>query len=445
MKSLKTFFSSRTTDELLLAALVFLLPFERIPAIDIFGISIRPSFIVAIVLIIRALAGLAREKFKLLPRDLSVKLLAAFMLWITITIFAALNIPRAGMVVVFTLFTAVTAIAIRVLYKPQYLSTIVKALLWSSLLVGLFGLYQYFGNMAELPNWVTGMRSQYTWEIFGFPRIHSTALEPLYYCSYLLIPISYLVVHILTKRTLGWKHATLFVLLSGSVVLTLSRGGIVAMAVLIISAIGLTTIQRRTGLKPIGKLLGLLALAIVAAFLIISTVSREPLNKTITNGEEGAAGYTNQLKKTSLDGSGDDRAITRQAAISLIAEDGKRSIVGIGPGQFGPYYQNNTTADGEGWRIVNNETLELLVEYGIIGFLLFASFMLAVLYKAWQSACNGSGLSSIVATALICYTIALAVQYQTFSTLYIMHVWVVIGLLMALGASRNKSHGRVKE
>lgn len=343
------------------------------------------------------------------------------------------------MVVVFTLFTTVTALSIRVLYKPEYQRTLIGALLWSSLIVAIFGLYQYFGNMAGLSNSLTGIRNQYGWQIFGFPRIHSTALEPLYYCSYLLIPVSYLATYILSKKSVSWRYMALFVLLASSIVLTLSRGGIVALVVLVATAVGLMLIRKRTSIRHIGKLVGLLMLAAGAALMIISTVSREPLNKTITGGEEGAAGYTNQLKKTRLDGSGDDRGVTRQAAIDLIVADPAHAVIGVGPGQFGPHYQDNQPTASGGWKIVNNETLELLAEYGIIGFVLFTAFVLSVLVKAWQSTKTVNN-ANILTTGLLVYTVALAVQYQTFSTLYIMHVWVVIGLLMALGYSKQQSN-----
>ena len=438
MNSLKTFFKAKTTDELLLAALVFFLPFERIPSIDIFGVSLRLSFIVAGVIIVRALLVLVKTRFNLVRQDLPVKMLLVFVFWILVTVLIAINVPRALQVVIFTSFTIMTAIAVRVLYKPEHLKTIINALLWSALLVATFGVYQYFGNMAGLPDWATGMRSMYSWQIFGFPRIHSTALEPLYYCSYLLIPISYLLTQLLRKKTMGWKYPSLFVLLVASLIMTLSRGGVAAFIGMLIVATGMLIARKQVTVKSFGRVVGLVVASIGVSMLIINLVSREPLNKTITGGEKGSAGYTSQLKKTSLDGSGDDRGMMRSQAISLYTDNGRRIIVGIGPGQFGPYIQDNKADSVGGWKVVNNETLELLLEYGLIGALILGIFLLIILSKAWQVSKSTFDLQASVSVALIAYIFALLIQYQTFSTLYIMHVWVVIGLLMALGANSQK-------
>lgn len=442
MKSITAFIKSRPVDELLLGALVFLLPFERIPSIDLFGISLRLSFIVAAVLIARATVSIVRNRFEVLRNDEAVQLLVAFVLWVLVTSAASINTTRAIQVATFTAFTIAAAVAIRELYRPSYLPAIINALLVSSAIVGVFGILQYFGNMAGLPDSITGIRSLYSWQIFGFPRIHSTALEPLYYCSYLLIPTAYLLMELFDKKKKDVKHVLLYVLLVTSIFISLSRGGIIAFIGMFIIGALLTTIRRRITIKNILAALALTAMAAVISLTIISLVSREPLNKTITNGEVGAVGYATQIKKTSLDGSGDDRGVMRNNAILILKEDNVRLVVGIGPGQFGPYIQDNTPAGDGGWKIVNNETLELLVEYGLIGFCLLLAFMVTVMIRAWKATGLDEGSRSLTTLALMSYMGALVIQYQTFSTLYIMHVWVVVGLLMALGSASNKArHG----
>ena len=95
---------------------------------------------------------------------------------------------------------------------------------------------------------------------------------------------------------------------------------------------------------------------------------------------------------------------------------------------------------GFGFNItVNNEPLELLAEAGLIGFILF------ILFAGWTYLLVGFNFmagrytekgSEYWVPALLIYTVALVLQYQTFSTLYVMHVWVVIGLLMAFDKKR---------
>lgn len=432
MNKVTTLYRSKPLDEWLIGALVFLLPFERIPSFNLLGASLRLSYIVAAVIILRAVVVLWNDKFSTIRRDLPVKILLIFASWIVVTIPASINIQRGLQVALYTLIVIATAIALRVLYKPAYLSTIIKALLISSLVVGVFGIYQYFANLAGVPRWLTGMRKLYDWQVFGFPRIHSTALEPLYYCSYLLIPISYLLVRSLNRSGVNWKHVSLLTLLSGSVVLTVSRGGIVALAIMLCAAIVVMLIKRITSAKRIMSTLGILAVAVLISLTMINFVSREPQNKKITKGQKGAAGFASQLEKTDLENSGDDRALMRKRAISIYTTDAAHIFIGVGPGQFGPYIQNNVPDRANGWKIVNNETLELLVEYGLVGALLLAAFVLIVVSRAWKIPTNNLRLSSM-GLGLILYLVALAVQYQTFSTLYIMHVWVVLGLQMAFG------------
>jgi O-antigen ligase len=105
----------------------------------------------------------------------------------------------------------------------------------------------------------------------------------------------------------------------------------------------------------------------------------------------------------------------------------------LGPGQFGPYIQNNNkTADG--WAIVNNLTLELLVETGLVGFLLIVANFLSLVVIGYKkvSANKKDLLSSAVTIGLIAYLSTQAIQYQGFSTLYVVHIWVVAGLLMGV-------------
>src|SRR5690606_37742538 len=111
-------------------------------------------------------------------------------------------------------------------------------------------------------------------------------------------------------------------------------------AVFIMAVCGMG-ILRRTSLRAFMRTAGLVVFATAGALLIISFVSREPVNQSITKGERGTSGYAQQLQKTSLEGSGDDRGRMRKEAIKIIMVNNTQMIIGIGPGQFGPYLQNN--------------------------------------------------------------------------------------------------------
>lgn len=423
-------------DKYLLAILVFLLPFERIPSVDIKGLTIRPSLVVAGIIIIRALYLLIKRKRELII-SLPVKFILFFLAWTILIIPIAINLPRAVSVVIYTAFTIFTALSIVVLFKKEYLSLIFKSLIFSCLIVTLFGFYQYFGNIFGLSANLTGISERYSWEIFGFPRIQSTALEPLYFASYLLLPLSIL---ISSKYFFGKKdkfidrHKKLILftlyLIATTIFMTLSRGGISALVVVFIISILFALIAKKFTFKNLLSILAVLAVSLISALLIINFLNKDSINK-ITGGKRGVVAYGEQVKN--FGGEGDERTVSRNKAIALIKE-GKfmRIIFGIGPGQFGPYTQDNTKGF-YGWTIVNNETLELLLETGAIGFMLFVIFILSLLIPTAKIIKAEKDIQSLIwLIGLSVFVNAIIWQYQTFSTLYVMHIWVGVGLLLAI-------------
>lgn len=313
----------------------------------------------------------------------------------------------------------------------------------SASVVVAFGFYQYVANLAGLPEWVTGLRDRYSWQQFGFPRIQSTALEPLYLISYLLIPLAFGITFFLVGRPKNTRTSKkLIILLFGmiaTVFLSVSRGGILAFAVLVVYLGICVAGLKLTSLRRIGGLFSIVAGGFLIAIVLINYLNKPPQNPLLTHGKKGTSAYTQQLQTTGLEGGGDERAQTRNEAITILKSSNRTVVVGLGPGQFGPRVQNNQK--GGGWFIVNNLTLELLVEYGFIGALLFAGFVISLFVAAFKSLRSSKNANQkLAAIALSGYLIATAIQYQTFSTLYIMHIWVTIGLFMAL----TKSHGTSK-
>lgn len=423
----------KNLDRYLLVALAFLLPFERIPSIDFYGVTLRLSFFAAGLIILWAMYLIVIKRTKTFRLNLTTGALAAFLIWVAITGFSAINLTRGTQVIAFTIFTATTAMAIAVVYRKEYLEDIIKGLLVSATIVAIFGAYQYLGNLFGLPNWATGMRERYSWQVFGFPRIQSTALEPLYYCSYLLLPVSILLSRLLNGSKDRKVNVALLLLFSTSIFLTVSRGGIVALLGLVIFLVGTTAILRSTSLRRAFLVVATVASAFVLSLLVITYLAKPPVNTQVTGGKKGSAAYTKQLQNTGLEGGGDERAKVRAQALDLLKDDKGRVVFGIGAGQFGPYTQNNTIDPSGGWLVVNNLTIEILVELGIIGFVLFALFATSLVIRAAKfMSVNKLNSPGLVALAILGYLFAEAIQYQTFSTLYIMHIWFAIGLLMAI-------------
>lgn len=423
---------TRTT---LTAVLIFLLPFERIPSLDIFGVTIRASQLVGLGLIVVSV-GPIMTFYKTKPH-LPKLLLPTFLFSYFLSTLLATDFKRASMIFVFTVFVALVGSAIAATFTIDGLSRLEKYLYISTAIVLAVGFYQYLGDVFGLPPAVTGLRDIYTKEIFGFPRVQSTALEPLYYGSFLLIPYCILLSKRLQRsiKTPVYETLLMFAIVT-QIALSVSRGAIIGVLVSSLVVGMLMAVKRFTSLKKLSLALLIVVVGFVAAYAMTfvspKTKANDPDKYTSTKKAEALVSQATNLA------SQDDRARNRVIAIKAAKE---YPILGIGPGNFNqyaikefPYYATVAPV------IVNNEPLEILAEAGIIGFVLF------VLFAAWTWLLVAMGYVKDMlknkqalywAPALLVYCIALVIQYQTFSTLYVMHVWVIIGLLMALAADKN--------
>lgn len=431
---LSSFYSKIATSKTratLTALLVFLLPFERIPSLDIFSVTIRLSQIVGLALVFVSVRPII--KFYTLKPYLPKLLLPTFLFSYLLSAIIATDLKRSIMVFVFTLFVVLVGSAIAATLTADELPRIEKYLFWATAIVLLFGFYQYFGDVFGLPPAYTGLRDIYTKAVFGYPRIQSTALEPLYYGSFLLIPYCVLLNKRLTsKLPVHWGESFLLFGIVTQVALSVSRGALIGGAVALVAIIALHGGQKTIVLRKFVTTILLIAAALLVAYFM-TLVSPDTDNKKYS----GEAKTESLIAQATNLTSQDDRVRNRTIALHAFKQ---QPLLGIGPGNFSQYaiaeYPKYKKAAPV---IVNNEPLELLAEAGIIGFILFVLFVgwiwSSVLINYLKSDLKGSKLS-YWAPALLIYSIALAIQYQTFSTLYVMHVWVIIGLLMAFGIKR---------
>jgi O-antigen ligase len=136
---------------------------------------------------------------------------------------------------------------------------------------------------------------------------------------------------------------------------------------------------------------------------------------------------------TYTEGAGvEERFSTYDEAISMIKE---YPIIGGGIGNFGPYVARNPNLQPkEGFAIVNNEFLEIWAEQGIIGLLIFLSLIFIIIIRSIKALMrqNANPYLKTVLIGLLFAYLAILVQYQTFSTLYILHFWFLIGLIAAV-------------
>ncbi|MDP3964339.1 MAG: O-antigen ligase family protein [bacterium] len=433
---------------LALLAITFFLPFERIGSYDVAGITVRVSQVLAILLIAAWFArGIINRDLHFHKNPLTIPFLI-FLIINLISITQAANLERSLLVFGFTVFTIFFGWMIPQLVTDETrLRKIINVLLLTAGLVSLFGLWQFFGDLIGLPTEITGLREHYTKAVFGFPRVQSTALEPLYFANFLLLPISLIYAFFISRmskmepkeqisKTLGdipsdqpqarnhgiprrWLFP-LLILVGLNMVLTVSRGGYLGTA-LLIAVISLFYFRRFFHWKfilPVGvALIAIWFLAVYAlGFGDVFQNNLDTFTGHVSNVFSGPA-YIERIE--TFEGA-------RRAWMDS-------PWIGIGPGQYGPYVSVHPyVVPEEGWKIVNNEFIELLAETGILGLIAFVTILSMLIARSIKAVLGASDpFLRAVMIALLAALLGVIAQYQTFSILYIMHVWFLVGLTVA--------------
>lgn len=417
-----------------LIAVAALLPFERLGGFDVAGFNVRPSQVAlaaAWFLFLRVLV----QGGKVAWRRPAYLALAGFFAAAGLSLLNAENFGRSLVVLGFTLFTASLAFLMPNVLRAEHLLRVRKAVLISAALVGLFGLWQFVGDMLGAPTWMTGLRTTYTRAILGFTRVQSTAAEPLYFANYLLLPIALAGAWLL--RSPDAKTARLLTALLGllalCVFLTSSRGGWLGLGVTILALLWM----ERACLKDWRPLASAFVVGIAGVALGVILLGRF-FSPTLSSVPETFFRHV----ITITDGAAfDDRAQTISAALAAWK---RHPWIGVGYGGFGPHVSAFTyTPPDAGWPIANNETLELLAETGVIGLVAFIIFLVTLFLESGRrrrylrsnplvaQQVSPEADTDTFRVACIAALLGMLAQYQTFSTLYIMHVWFTIGLLLA--------------
>lgn len=411
----------------LLAVLVFLLPFERIPSLNmnVFGseITLRGSVLAGLVLIVASVPLLIakwRDLIKMPYLGLQV-----FLGFYALSALTSIDSVRSVWVLCYTVFVVVVAICVAIQLGNNDLQKLETVVRWATWVVIVFGLLQFFGNVLGLPSTITGLRAEYSKEILGFPRVQSVGLEPLYYGNFLLWPLFLFSSRYL--KTGGHIDLVLIGAIAMQVFLTVSRGALVAglIGVLVLVVLG---IREGVRIKRIAIVLMAMLIGLSLALGLGEITRRYELQR----GSVPDTDITAVSQATNLD-SQIDRKLNREVALEAIF---MHPWLGVGPGGFDAFVRTRTDVYNEtsGRIIVNNEPLELFAEGGLLGFtslLITAVWILATGFRrAWSK--NLSVSNWVWVSAILAYLVALAVQYQSFSTLYIMHVWVIAGLLLGI-------------
>jgi O-Antigen ligase len=441
---LKKFFGEiRSLDlsEKLLLALVFVLPFERIPSVDVGGLTIKLSLLFGLALIFLNLPKTLKSfkgmnHFIRLPRVLlEISLLSV--LWVD-------NFGywfKANLVLGFSVALFYTVICLFKNSKNKEVVTglILKTVLTSAVVIMAFGYFQWFGNLLGLPDYLTAIRPEYTADKLGLPRMHSVLLEPLYFGLYLLLPLG-----ILWADRKGVIFKNLYVrfgliaLVYCSILLSLARGAIVASALL--GLLGLIynfkELKESLRLKDIAKvvaagLAGMALLVVATSFLGVDGTDED---HDYGRGFSTIVGHLETIKPwgdkedAADQNSISSRDASRSEAWDVITENKRNLLVGVGAGQYGANLEQ-----AKGLEATSNFVLlDVWAEYGPVGPILLLAFIGYLLLSAFKS--KGSVLSDperVLVIGVGIYLIGFLVQSITFGELAITHLWVGVAFLTA--------------
>ncbi len=403
---------------------VGLLPFERIPTVEAFGYTVKLSYIAALLLLGAACWSWVTTKKK---RQFGQEEVMLGVLWV-IALLSITQSPtpvRSMVIAALWLFMFLIYAVIRRLFTDQALRLRAERVLFVvTAVVCLFGLYQFVGDMLGLSMAQTGLRDWYTKEVLGFTRIQSTALEPLYFSNFLLFPLFLLFARMMTAKKPSPGQVALSALIVTNIVLGVSRGAYLALIVsvgLLIGYLVYSISKKQLGGHVVVPVLASLVLGVGSALVLLGSLAPQ---SAITS----FVGHA-QVEDAPTSDSVAGRKAVYTRALDLFAE---KPMLGIGIGAFGPRTKGSEQELAKyGYGLVNNEYLEILTETGVLGALAFFGFVLAFL-KSWMLSFRRAGEEKrLRLVTLGLGIVAIAIQYNFFSTLYTIWIWVFLAWLMA--------------
>ena len=403
-----------------LTALVFFLPFERIPTIEVADFTLKINHIIGLLLILFWVLDLAFSHKKIKSAGIGGVLL--FFILALFLSFANTKLP-ARSIIYFLLDTFAVLIFFatsQLIDSKEKLTQIQTALFWGAGIALGFGFFQFIGDMIGLPLSVTGLDPGYSKMVFGFPRIQAFSREPLYFGNYLLLVLGFVMANIGLKSS-ALKPRALFPLLAiliVSMILTMSRGALLGLVFFFLVWCFLNMKKIITP-KIITHSSVLLIIFAIGFGLLFSFLGKDLKDTFI--------GHIS-VADLSFGESTQGRLLAYEKAISAFKT---APIIGIGIGNYGAFTAGFDLDSPDIKNIVNNEYIELLAENGIVG---LAGFLVFIIYIFWRSALairitQDDGLKNYL-VALSIALMAILLQYNFFSTLSILHIWVAMGVVV---------------
>ena len=276
---------------------------------------------------------------------------------------------------------------------------------------------------------------------FGFVRPSVFTIEPQFLGSLLLMPILILIDRIINKPN---KKDTLYLfIIALSMYLTLSRGAIFALFVAILYYYLYILYKGKIKIDKTVLPIFIIGCSFIFGILYhalftelnprISDNAYESISKSINHLSLGKISLPkieeNKLKITSekalfngyVERSTDERTNMTNLGIETWLRDIKASLFGVGSGGSGKAIFKTTHKTGNSFEIVQNEYISILLELGIIGFIIWITNIISVI-KNFRF--NGLYLSILV---------AFMVQWLFFSGLpNALHIYIILIVFVGL-------------
>ena len=383
-----------------------------------------------------------------------------FPVFVTLSIIWSDNVVR-GILTTGILWLIYSALFALWQFKKEILNDDHKKIFWrwffvSSLLVCVWCWLQCVLDVIGVSRDCTLLCAGCTYKMFGFPHPNGFAIEPQFMGNLLLAPtITAIYMYVKTKAILPsdtlegarpslWSSGSiaLVFILSSTLFLTFSRGAIYAFVVAIIFMSVFVVVRERKKrgkiLKRVGLLWGLVVLSF--AFTLNMQGVFAQLSQTDDTYESGVAKVLNQLslgiidiradkkefsenneldkkdENESVEGveeaaifdgyvaeSTDTRVRLTKSAFTIWRKDFKNLAIGVGIGGAGQALYDNDLSPAPK-EIVQNEYASLLLEIGMIGFLLFILTIVLVVRVVIKNPNAGMILTLIIAYGItLCF------------------------------------------
>lgn len=402
----------------------FTLPFERIPTFDIGFITLKADQFFAGMTLVALILKILLEKKKIQHYPIIIPILF-YLIISTISTFYAQDFSRSLSIIIFVIFMIlVSIVTVNIINNKEQLTAIIKILFISSLIVCIFGFYQFFGDVIGLPITLTGLKDIYTKAVLGFPRIQAFSMEPLYLANFLFIPLGIASgLYFFKNEKIISKNKLLLLMLVilMIIILGISRGAYIALIVMILF-FAVFLIRKVITIKNV--LITLFGIIIIsgASYGFLKISRPDALDQFISHAKVEDFSTGESVQKRLQDFS---------KAIEFWQTN---PVIGIGPGNYGPAYKDYPSHDQvTSWEIVNNQYIETLTETGILGLVFLVLTFVVIIWRSIKAYFySRDPFLKATLFGLLAAFIAILVQYNFFSTLYIMHIWFLIGLIIAV-------------